>query len=313
VKGRYVFFTLSLVIIIGLFAFMYYIGFLNLVASESEFLQKYTWLELGKPVFSFMYLIVLTIIFILILSIMVRLIISLKGDAVRFTSVDIDDLSIKVNEAQFTVKEPINIDKGDETPAKIDDDTENYSYKINELELENEIEEKLDRAYRDIYLMIREIGSCTSVSDLFEKLLQKGAMLSGSKRGSIMIVDKSKELTVFKTLGWKESEANKISSIRIPLGEGVSGFVAAENKRVFVTNVETYKDFEFKYKEQYSSKAFISMPISGIKRVVAVLNITENPRGYYTMGEMEALNILTYYCAKIFELIQLKKKTTPEK
>ncbi len=310
-KGKYLFFITSLLAIIGLFGFMYFVGFVNIFASESQFLSKYNWLELGvsMPIFSIIYLIGVTIVFILIVSIMIRLIISLNNEK-RKTIPDIDDFSIHYER----IDNNLNIEsKNNYTPLKVEIEPPTAKNEIvpvdNKIDLENEIEEKVESVVRDLYMMVRELGTSTGVSDLFEKILQKGVYLTGSARGSIMIVDKCKELCVYKTIGWKESEKAKANNIRIPLGEGISGFVAAENKRVFVTNVETYKDFEFKYKNDYLTKSFISMPINGIKKVVAVLNLTENKRGYYTMFEMEALNILTTYGSKIFELIQLKKKT----
>ena len=123
-----------------------------------------------------------------------------------------------------------------------------------------------------------------------------------------MVVDKNKELYVYRTIGWSLKEKEKINEIRIPLGSSISGKVASENKRIFVTNIENYENHEFKYKDNYQTKSFISMPIFGIKKVVAVLNLTENKNNLYSINELEILNIITNLSSKIFELIQLKKK-----
>ncbi len=75
-----------------------------------------------------------------------------------------------------------------------------------------------------------------------------------------------------------------------------------------MTNVENYEDFDFKNKDKYKTKSFISMPIFGIKNVVAVLNLTENKDELYSINDLEILNILTGLSSRIYELIQLKKK-----
>ena len=120
-----------------------------------------------------------------------------------------------------------------------------------------------------------------------------------------MVVDKNKELYIYKTIGWSEEEKQKIKDIKIPLGTGIAGKVAAKNKRIFVTNIEDYTDHDFKYKEKYETKSFISLPIYGIKKVVAVLNQTENKNGLYTMNDLEVLNIITQLSSKVFKLIQI--------
>ena len=73
------------------------------------------------------------------------------------------------------------------------------------------------------------------------------------------------------------------------------------------------KEYKNKYKDKYETKSFISMPIVGTKKVVAVLNLTENKNPLYTMNDLEVLNIITKLSSKIFELIQIKKKTFSKK
>ena len=120
-----------------------------------------------------------------------------------------------------------------------------------------------------------------------------------------MVVDKNKELYIYKTIGWSTEEKAKIKEIRIPLGSGIAGKVASENKRIFVTNNEGY---DFKYKDKYETKSFISLPVFGMHRVVAVLNLTDNQNGFYSISDLESLNIITSIGSKIFELIQMKKR-----
>jgi signal transduction protein with GAF and PtsI domain len=127
-----------------------------------------------------------------------------------------------------------------------------------------------------------------------------------------MAVDKNKSLYVFKSTGWDSATERKLKSVKIPLGNKIAGLTASKNSRIFVKNIdECYEldiDYDFIYKNQYETKSFVSLPIFGHNRVVAVLNLTDKTNGEYLKGELEILNIIVMLCSKIFELLQIKKK-----
>ncbi|HOJ63765.1 MAG TPA: GAF domain-containing protein [Spirochaetota bacterium] len=308
---RIVFIFLSITIII-LFGALYFLGFMNLMMKETEFFNRFKWLDFGAPIISIFYLILLSIFFIVVLAIMIRLIISLKQDNIKLTTTNIDEFSIKtdtsaditssVNKLSSTLNKNINL--MDQYSKNIEKDIEH----ISKIEEEINFQEKIDSIYQNFSQMISDIIECVSVSELFEKILFWGANLSHSKRGSLMVVDKNKELYVYKTIGWTTEEKANIKNIRIPLGSGIAGKVASENKRIFVTNIENYDGYDFKYKDKYETKSFISLPIFGLQRVVAVLNLTDNKNGFYSISDLESLNIITAIGSKIFELVQIKKR-----
>ncbi|HPO49743.1 MAG TPA: GAF domain-containing protein [Spirochaetota bacterium] len=298
-KFKKLFFIMLFLLVIILFGGMYFLGIMNLFAKNSVFFEKFKWLDFGAPIISIFYLIVLTIFFIVVVAIMSRLVMSLRNENSALTATNIDDFSIK---SDVSTK---NFSEGDyrAEPEEKDERANDSRAEDNQI-----FEEKMDSAFQNFSQMINDIIQSASVAELFEKILFWGASLSNSKRGSIMVIDKNKELYIYKTIGWSAEEKHKIKDIKTPVGEGISGKVALENKRIFVTNIETCEGFDFKYKEKYESKSFISLPVYGLHRVVAVLNLTDNKRSYYSISELEALNIITKLSAKVFELIQLKKK-----
>ncbi len=297
-KVKNLFFIFLFFIVIIIFGGMYFIGIMNLFMKESVFFDKFKWLDFGLPIVSIFYLSFLTIFFIVVIAIMSRLVMSLKNDVTKLTTANIDDFLIKPDNSK--ILEENEMQKEGKT-------TTSSSSNMN-IEDDSSFEERLDSIFQNISQMTNDIIQSLSVGELFEKVLFWGSSLSNSKRGSIMIVDKNKELYIYKTVGWSASEKQKIRDIKIPIGEGVSGKVALENKRIFVTNIETYEGFDFKFKDNYESKSFISLPIYGLHRVVAVLNLTDNKKSYYGISELEALNIITKVSSKIFELIQFKKR-----
>ncbi|MBN1214531.1 MAG: GAF domain-containing protein [Candidatus Lokiarchaeota archaeon] len=313
-KKKIYLFVFMLVIIILLFSILYLIGILNYI--ESDLIKKiplldFTSFGLGKSLV-IIYLVALTIALLVIISIITAIIVSFKEEKIGLTSLNIDEFSIQ-KEANQGISNSFdklvsslnkNIEAIQKYTEVIDSDVE----RIDKIKLENTIREKIESLYQDFSHMINDMINVTTVSELFEKILFWGVSFSNSKRGSLMVVDKNKELYIYKTIGWKEEEENNIASIRIPLGEGIAGKVASENKRIFITDLEDYEQHDFKYKENYQTKSFISMPIFGVKKVVAVLNLTENKSGLLDINDLEIINVITKLSSKIFELIQMKKK-----
>ncbi len=313
-KKKIYLFVIMLVFIILLFSVLYFIGILNYI--ESDLIKKvplldFTSFGLGKSLV-IIYLVALTIALLVIISIITAIIVSFKEEKIELTSLNIDEFSIQ-KEANQNISTSFdklvsslnkNIEAIQKYTEVIDTDVE----RIDTIKLENTIREKVESLYQDFSQMVNDIINVTTISELFEKILFWGVSFTNSKRGSLMVVDKNKELYIYKTFGWKEEEQSKIENIRIPLGEGIAGKIASENKRIFVTDLEDYENHDFKFKDNYQTKSFISMPIFGVKKVVAVLNLTENKSGLFDINDLEILNIITKLSSKIFELIQMKKK-----
>jgi signal transduction protein with GAF and PtsI domain len=307
-------FVFLLVVIIFLFFILYFIGILNFF--ESALIKKipildFTSFGLGKPLV-IIYFIAVTIALLVIVSIITAIIASFKEEKIGLTSLNIDEFSIqKDTNKDFSNsynKLVTSLNKNIEAIQKYTEVIDTDVERIDKIKLENSIREKIESIYQDFSHMIDDIVSVTTVSELFEKVLFWGTSFSNSKRGSLMVVDKNKELYVYKTIGWKEEEKKKIKDIKIPLGEGIAGKVASENKRIYVTDLEDYEDHDFKYKDNYTTRSFISMPILGVKKVVAVLNLTENKNGLLDINDLEIINVITKLASKMFELIQIKKK-----
>lgn len=306
-----IFFILLLIVILFLFFILYFIGITNMFFPNTQILNNLQWLKFNNTTISFLYLIILSIFFIVVISIVISLIISFNHEKSKLsTPSSLDDFSIKTGKNKIEDSYD-NLDKSlqknigilNEYSNKIDNDIK----QISEIEIENNFQEKLDQFFQEFSQMISDISQSITVAELFEKALIWGVKFSHSKRGSLMVINKEKELYIYRTIGWSNKEKDNINDIKIPLGTGIAGKVAAENKRIFVTNIENYDNYEFKFKDNYQTKSFISLPISGVKNVVAVVNLTDNKKGYYSMNDLESLNIITTLSNKIFELIQRKK------
>jgi hypothetical protein len=313
-KKRRIIFVLLLIILTCLFGVLYFIGVINFFEFDIlKTLKIFDFSAFGK-LFSLIYLIIVTIFCVLIIAIIARIFISLKYENMELTSMNIDELSIQKqnnpeNFSSSVEKLVTSLDKNINVIQKYTEVIDADINKIDNARIKASMQEMIDQLYQNFSQMINDLLQCSTVSELLEKILLWGVSISNSKRGSVMVLDNGKELYVFKTVGWSDEEKEKINDIKIPLGAGIAGRVASENKRIFVTNIENYSEHDFKYKDKYKTKSFISMPITGIKKVIAVLNLTEDKDGLYSMNELECLNIITRLSSKIFELIQVKKKS----
>lgn len=310
-KKNIVFFLVLLSLIIIVFGFLFFVGFMNYF--NMNIIKKY-------PIFDFtflpkivalFYLLALVVILGLVLFIIIKIIISLKHEGNQLTAINLDDISVKNNTEELTESYNKLVDSLDKKISAIKQYTEIIDGDLNKMEkanLESNLQKVIESLYQNFSHMSDDLLQSSSLSELFDRTIYWGVSLTNSVRGSIMLVNNKKELYIFKTIGWDNEEKRKINDIKIPLGSGIAGKVAAENKRIFVTNIENYEDFDFKYKDKYKTKSFISMPIVGMKNVVAVLNITENKAGLYSINDLEILNTITKLSSKVYELIQLKKR-----
>lgn len=311
-KKKLFFFIFLLVMVIILFCVLYVIGIMNYF--ENDLIKQFKILDfsfLGKWII-ILYFIIVSIFMFVVIGIMAGLILSVKDDNSDLTALNIEDFSIK-NKGPDGISNSFdklvsslnkNLDAIQKYTEVIDSDVD----RMDKAKLESIIREKIDVIYQNFSQMINDMIQSSNVTELFEKVLFWGASFTQSDRASLMIVDKSKELYIFKTIGWSDDVKQKTDNIKIPLGTGIAGKVAAENKRVFVTNIENYDAYDFKFRENYRTKSFISMPIFGIKKVVAVLNLTDNKNDIYSINDLEILNVITGLASKIFELVQMKKK-----
>jgi DNA-binding response OmpR family regulator len=109
---------------------------------------------------------------------------------------------------------------------------------------------------------------------LLQKTMDLIAEILEVQRVSIMLLDPgAQELRVAVANG---INLETMSSIRVPVGEGISGRVAEEGAPILVENIDSDERFEkSSFSEQYATKSFISAPLRISNRVVGVINAND--------------------------------------
>ena len=189
--------------------------------------------------------------------------------------------------------------------SKVLDEEENI-IKLDHLEsFKNEVEERL---IQQLMTYHTELTGCHTLKELFDLLLNWATQLTQSQRGSIMLLNSNRELYIYKTLGWTEAEKMNFISEKVPVGVGIAGIAAAENRRIFVSNIENDAQFKNEERENYNKKSFMSLPIQGEKSVIGVLNLTDTKADKYSLYHLELINFLVLLNSFMIRIIQSQKK-----
>jgi signal transduction histidine kinase/HD-GYP domain-containing protein (c-di-GMP phosphodiesterase class II) len=105
-----------------------------------------------------------------------------------------------------------------------------------------------------------------------ELIVDMIAELMGAKTASLMLLDKeAQELHVAAAMGLDEAV---MKSIRVRMGEGVSGFVAKTGEPILVRDIEEDERFKPAGRAQYETKSLLSVPVRVDGEVVGVINVT---------------------------------------
>ncbi len=180
---------------------------------------------------------------------------------------------------------------------------------------EHETQENIDTVSEEV--LLAELAAQTalikteSIKGLLDKLVDVSAEITGSQRVSLFLANASRDkLRLIKGFGWE----NRGENIEIDVNDGIAGYAFTQNKRIYVTNIETHPEIGRKNKPQYKSKSFIIFPIKLFyeENVLGVLNITEKSdgEGIYTMEDLEKMNILMNSFALKMENMVLKDEMT---
>ena len=146
-----------------------------------------------------------------------------------------------------------------------------------------------------------------SVRKLMDELVSSSSMLTSAQRVSLFLANAERtELRLIKGIGWDKNSDEVI----ISANEGIAGYAFSQNKRLYVTNIETHPELGRKNKAQYKSKSFIIFPVKVFyeENVLGVLNLTDKKDGdgIFSMEDLEKMNILMNTFALKMENMTLK-------
>jgi HD-GYP domain-containing protein (c-di-GMP phosphodiesterase class II) len=138
------------------------------------------------------------------------------------------------------------------------------------------------------------VNSVLDLETLFEKILETSTDTLTAEAGSIMLVDEEKgDLTFAAATGTK---AEKLKDIRVPIGEGIAGWVARENKPVLIADAQKDPRFFKKadQKTEFKTKSIIAVPLKTKDKLIGVMEVlnkkSNEPFNEEDVSMLEALS-----------------------
>ncbi|MBI5345413.1 MAG: diguanylate cyclase [Deltaproteobacteria bacterium] len=199
----------------------------------------------------------------------------------------------------------------------------------------------LQKGFHALEQVYKSIAPILNREDLYEAILMRSTELVGAERGSLMILDNDSNVLSVKAA--KGIDRSLVGSVKIRMGEGISGGAAARGRPVMVKDIEAEVP-AYKKSPRYKTKSCISIPLKLEDRVIGVINISDKISGevfseedlmlmlsfssyasialergaYYSMSEELKLLSMTdpltglynrrYFCERIFEEVERVKR-----
>jgi signal transduction protein with GAF and PtsI domain len=146
--------------------------------------------------------------------------------------------------------------------------------------------------------MTLAINSNTDVLALLDQILQAALDSIQAEDGSLLLVDEeTKELSFVVVHGQVRT---KLVGHRIPLGEGIAGWVAKHGESLVIGNVQNDPRFSAQTDQayQFKTRSMICVPILFNGRVLGVIQaLNKSNRKEFVNGDLVMLNVVAQLAA----------------
>ena len=147
--------------------------------------------------------------------------------------------------------------------------------------LNRELVAKQEQANRELSVLVQRLkslvhagqvmGKLRNETELFDFVLQQVRLELGAERISVMLVNQDTgQLRIVASLGLEHVQ---VSEVRVPMGSGIAGRVAATGEPVLAIAGEDPAD------SFMSAPIVMSAPLVGWHRTLGVINVTARPSG----------------------------------
>ena len=146
----------------------------------------------------------------------------------------------------------------------------------------------------------------TGIETLIQKVVFMASKIMNADRASLFLVDK-----IAGDLWSKVLEGDEMQQIRIPVGEGVAGWVAQHDEMVNITDAYTDARFntEIDRRSGYRTKSILCGPINNFEgETVGVLQVINKKEGSFDKDDEALFRAFAYQTAIAVENFHLYKK-----
>ena len=157
--------------------------------------------------------------------------------------------------------------------------------------------------------MLNQIGraltSSLDIGEVMHIILAKVAELLKPRNWSVLLCDpRTGELTFNAALG---AGSERLANLRIQRGEGIAGWVAANNQPLLVADVSKDERFSARFDEesQFHTRSILAVPISTKGNVLGVIELVNGlSDGVFTPEDLRILSTVAEFSAIAIENAQ---------
>lgn len=156
---------------------------------------------------------------------------------------------------------------------------------------------------KSLYEVGNTLGTSLQLEDVLKKVMAESISLLEAKSGSLMLVDELKsELKMLVAQGLDEQI---VTTTRVNLGEGISGWVAKEGQPRLLSGGSSGSEND--------GESAMCVPLKSQDRCIGVLNLSGRNSGKdFTPGDLKILTILASHAASAIDIAQLYQKVTSQ-
>jgi len=157
------------------------------------------------------------------------------------------------------------------------------------------------------YLMevTKFVNSTLNLETLLDRMLEIFTDVLNAEAGSILLLDEEKDELFFAAATGEKKDS--IKNIRVPIGEGVVGWVAREDKPVLIADAQNDPRF-FKQADQktkFKTKTIVAVPLKTKEKLIGVVEILNKKDGLFNEEDLNLLEALSNQAAVAIENAKL--------
>ncbi|MBI5235355.1 MAG: sensor domain-containing diguanylate cyclase [Deltaproteobacteria bacterium] len=164
---------------------------------------------------------------------------------------------------------------------------------------ELDIDRKLARGVHTLDQVCRSITPVLDKEELYDAILDRSSELVGAERGSLMLVDRKRNVLSVKTA--RGASSGFVRNVIVPLGDGIAGATAVTGVPIIVRDIERESPKRAN-RTWYRTKSFLSVPLRLDNRVLGVINMADKREAdVFTDSDMQILNTFANYASIALE------------
>lgn len=142
------------------------------------------------------------------------------------------------------------------------------------------------------------IDAQTNVLSLLDRILASALAVIGSSDGSLLLIDNDKSELVFVVV--HGALGKELINHRIPLGQGIAGWVAKNGRAVIIPNVRSDPRFSAAVDKDFGfhTRSLLCVPINMVNRTMGVIQAVNKDDGEdFNRSDLNLLGVVAQLAA----------------